>query len=339
MRTRVLDAIVRGAVEEAVGLLRAGALVGFPTETVYGLGANAFRTESVERIFAVKGRPAGKPLMLHVDGAEMARAVVRWSDAAEELARAFWPGPLTLVLPPARAVAEALLGPQGGVAVRAPAHAVALDLIRTLGSPVAGTSANRSGRPSPTTAADVLADLDGVIEAVLDAGPVPLGIESTVVDLTGPVPLLLRPGAVPAREIEPLLPGLALAATARQVGGMEVVAAGGKPIPFILFSGATDRVRREVVAEAARLAQAGKRVGFLGSQETARLLALAGVVVEPLGPADRPADWGLRLFAGLRALGAAGVDVILVDEPEAAPAAEAVVHRLRRAASEVRRME
>ncbi len=336
MTARVLDAVREAAVAEAAALLREGFLVAFPTETVYGLGADIRRGEAVGRVLAVKGRPAGKPLMLHVDGVPMARSVARWSAVAEALARAFWPGPLTLVLEPARELPRAVLGEDGGVSVRAPSHPVALALIGALGAPLAGTSANRSGHPSPTTAAAVLAELGGDIAAVLDAGPTPLGMESTVLDLRGAVPRILRPGPVSPEELEAAV-GLA-PASGREVtpGRMAVVSGSGRPIPLLLLGGEPERVRRAVLEEAVRHARAGRLVGFLGSLELAERLAGAGVRTEALGPAARPGEWGWRLFAALRALGEAGVDVILAEEPQETPGATAVRDRLRRAASEVR---
>lgn len=334
--TLVLDASREGAVAEAASLLRAGRLVAFPTETVYGVGADARRREAVAAVAAVKGRPEGKPLLLHVDGAAMARSLVKWTDGAELLARAFWPGPLTLVLEPARSLPPHLLGPDGGVAVRAPSHPVALALIGLLGAPVAGTSANLSGRPSPTSVAAVLADLGGLIAAVLDAGPTPLGVESTILDLRSDPPRLLRPGAVAREALQAVVGAVVGPRGGDGQGRIVVTGPAGSPVPVLLFAGAGEKVRRRLGEEAARLRAQGRRVGFLGSADLAAALADLGVQVEPMGPADRPAEWGGRLFAALRALGDAGVDVILAEEPPEAPGVAAVRDRLRRAASEVR---
>ncbi len=336
MATLVLDGEREEAVAAAASLLREGRLVAFPTETVYGLGADARRDEALAALVAVKGRPEGKPLMLHVDGVAMARSLVRWNATAERLARAFWPGPLTLILDPVGAFPAPLLGEGGGVAVRAPAHSVALALIGALGAPVAGTSANRAGRPSPTTAAAVLADLAGAIDAVLDAGPTPLGMESTVLDVRAEPPRLLRPGAITREELE-AAGGCRVAGPAGRGGGRILVTdAAGRPIPVLLFAGEPATVRDRLREEAVRLVAQGRRVGFLGSVELADLLSDLGLLSEPVGPADRPAAWGTRLFAALRALGEGGVDVILAEEPRDAGGAAAVRDRLRRMASEVR---
>ncbi|WP_149535862.1 L-threonylcarbamoyladenylate synthase [Siccirubricoccus phaeus] len=195
------------AVAEAAALLRAGALVAFPTETVYGLGGDARNGRAVAAIFAAKGRPHFNPLICHYPSAAAAFADVRADDRAQALAAAFWPGPLTLVLPRRPGCAIDLLAGAGldTLAVRVPAHPLALALLRAAALPVAGPSANLSGQVSPTTPAHVLAGLGGRIAAVLDGGPCAVGVESTVLDLTGAGAVLLRPGGVPAEAIEALI--------------------------------------------------------------------------------------------------------------------------------------
>jgi L-threonylcarbamoyladenylate synthase len=183
--------------DRAAAVLRQGGLVAFPTETVYGLGANGLDPRAVARIFAAKGRPADNPLILHIaDRHEVNKLAARVPANAAALMAKYWPGPLTVVLARTRLVPDAATGGLDTVAVRLPDSTVARELIRLAGVPVAAPSANTSGRPSPTTAQDVLADLDGRIEVVLDAGPCGIGVESTVVDCTTPVPTLLRPGGV-----------------------------------------------------------------------------------------------------------------------------------------------
>ncbi|MEW6048828.1 MAG: L-threonylcarbamoyladenylate synthase, partial [Bacillota bacterium] len=183
---------------QAGRVIRDGGLVAFPTETVYGLGADALSDRAVQRIFEAKGRPADNPLIVHVASVEAVGDLAfpdpfgRW----EMLARRFWPGPLTLVLPCRPVVSRAVTAGLGTVAIRMPRHAVALGLIDAAGRPVAAPSANRSGRPSPSSASHVLEDLDGRIEWVLDGGPTGVGVESTVLDLCGEVPVVLRPGGV-----------------------------------------------------------------------------------------------------------------------------------------------
>ena len=201
--TERLDDTEAGIIS-AAALLRAGELVAFATETVYGLGADATDPRAVAAIFEAKGRPRFNPLICHYADAGTALADVNATDLARRLADAFWPGPLTLVLPRGARCRVALLASAGldTLAVRVPAHATARALLRAVGRPVAAPSANRSGRVSPTTAAHVLRELDGRIAAVLDAGRCPIGVESTVLDLTGERPVLLRPGGATREAIE-----------------------------------------------------------------------------------------------------------------------------------------
>lgn len=193
-------------IARAAALLGQGALVAFPTETVYGLGADARNSLAVARIFEAKGRPRFNPLIVHVASTAQAQTYVEWSDQADALAAAFWPGPLTLVLP-IRAdagLSDLVTADLPSLAIRVPAHPLARDLLTAFGGPVAAPSANPSGRISPTTAAHVMAGLDGRIEAVLDGGPCPVGLESTIIGLTG-APTLLRHGGLPVERIESLL--------------------------------------------------------------------------------------------------------------------------------------
>lgn len=209
--TRRLDADPDG-IAEAAALLGAGRLVAFPTETVYGLGADATDERAVARVFDAKGRPHFNPLIVHVAEAAEAFALGVPDSRAEALAAALWPGPLTLVLPCRPRCPVALLARAGldTVAVRVPAHPVALALIREAGVPVAAPSANRTGAVSPTTAGHVLEGLSGRIDAVLDAGPCPVGVESSVLDLSGRMPLLLRPGGATVEAIEAVIGPVAL---------------------------------------------------------------------------------------------------------------------------------
>lgn len=192
-------------IEQAAAVIRAGGLVAFPTETVYGLGADGLNEAAVRRIFAAKGRPEAKGLILHLSDPAQAREVAEVSPLAERLMEVFFPGPLTLVLPMRPVVPAVTTGGGATVAVRMPDHAVARALIAAAGRPIAAPSANPSGVSPPRTAAEVLAGLDGRFELLLDAGPTPLGTPSTLLDLTQDPPRILRLGAVAAEEIEKLL--------------------------------------------------------------------------------------------------------------------------------------
>ncbi len=239
MRTELIAPDAAG-IARAAALLRAGALVAFPTETVYGLGANALDRSAVARIYAAKSRPSDNPLIVHVAGPE---EIGRWAEADERawlLVDRFWPGPLTLVLP-----SRGLVG-DGTVALRMPAEPIAQHLLAHCARPVSAPSANRSGRPSPTTAEAVLEEMDGRIEAVLAGPPATVGIESTVLDLTGPTPLILRPG-----DIDRLQIAKALSADVGSAGGSQRSPGTryrhyAPDVPVRLFAGSEDWLRREL---------------------------------------------------------------------------------------------
>jgi L-threonylcarbamoyladenylate synthase len=222
MKTRRLSPNT-GGIEEAAALLRQGLLVSFPTETVYGLGADACNGTAVAQVFEAKGRPTFNPLIVHVADIAQARSYVHWSDVAEVLASAFWPGPLTLVLPlkEGHGLSGLVTAGLDTVAIRVPAHPTAHALLQSFDGPVAAPSANPSGRISATTADHVLSGLDGKIAAVLDDGPCPVGLESTIVGLVGPEPVLLRAGGLPEEVIEQ-----ALGHPLGQATGSEITAPG-----------------------------------------------------------------------------------------------------------------
>ncbi|MFG0285782.1 MAG: L-threonylcarbamoyladenylate synthase [Phycisphaerales bacterium JB039] len=281
-------------VGRAVAQLRAGRLVAFPTETVYGLGADALRPEAVEGVFSAKGRPAGNPLIVHVDGAAMAERVADWTEAARRLAARFWPGPLTLVLPATAIVPAQVIAGGDTVAVRAPDHPVALELIGAFGGPLVAPSANRSGAVSPTTAAHVEAAFPEIL--VLDGGPCRAGLESTVLDLTGP-PAILRPG--------PIGP----AAIAAELGVTVAVGAGAAGVarsPGLLG-------RHYAPARPVRLLGAGE---VAAPPAGVAWLALdrppgAGVIAMP----PDGAAYAARLYAALREADASGAGEIWIDLP------------------------
>jgi L-threonylcarbamoyladenylate synthase len=278
----------------AAALLLAGELVAFPTETVYGLGADATRNTAVAAVFAAKGRPHFNPLICHYPDADAAFGHVEATEMATRLAAAFWPGPLTLVLPRRITCPVALLAGAGldTLAVRVPAHPVALALLRAVGRPVAAPSANRSGQVSPTTADHVLQGLDGRIAAVVDGGACAVGVESTVLDLSGPRPFLLRPGGVTAEAIEavvgPVGHGITPAAAeqSRTLRSPGLLVSHYAPhLPVRLYA-------RAVAADEALLAFGPRLPG-------------AGVTFD-LSPAGDTAEAAANLFAGLRWLDAEG---------------------------------
>jgi len=322
------------ALDRATEVLRRGGLVAIPTETVYGLAADALDEEAVDGIFRAKGRPAGNPLIVHVADSAMARSLAAaWPRAAAALAAAFWPGPLTLVVPKGRQVPAIVTAGGETVALRCPAHPLARRLIERSGIPLAAPSANRSERLSPTTAHHVLTSLGNRIDLILDAGPATEGIESTVVDCTTSPPRILRPGPVAAGAIEAVLGG---PVEVGPVGESEA----GRPArsPGQLPRHYCPRTPLELPADpparVAELLAAGRRVGWLvlADAEEARRLAASGDLVAVPMPAD-PAGYARCLYATLHALDARELDRIVADPPPASDAWRAVRDRLSRAAS------
>lgn len=325
-------------IEQAAELLRRGELVAFPTETVYGLGANAFDAAAVRRIFSAKQRPAADPLIVHIAALDQLRdIVVELPALALTLARAFWPGPLTLVLPRGSRIPHEVTAGTETVAVRMPDHPIAFALLRAAGVPIAAPSANRFTRPSPTTAQHVLHDLDGRIALVIDGGPTRIGLESTVVSLIGPVPELLRPGGVPIEDLRPLLPNLVYqprylveSATAQAAPGMLLkhYAPDGE---VLLYRGPRAAVLEQMHAAVATAAAHNQRIGVLVADEDRSAFAESAAVVVALGSQTNLAEVGARLFAGLRELEQAGVAVMLVRAFEQSGLGLAIWDRLLRA--------
>jgi L-threonylcarbamoyladenylate synthase len=329
------EGVPDSAIARAAALLREGKLVAFPTETVYGLGADATNPDAVAAIFAAKGRPASDPLIVHIADLEQLASVVAETPAlALKLAQRFWPGPLTLVLPRAEAIPLNVTAGGPTVGVRMPAAIVAQKLLRTAGIPVAAPSANRFMRTSPTTAAHVLADLDGRIDCVLDGGPCVVGVESTVLDLTTSPPRILRPGAVTLEQLREVAPQVAgplekdAGPVARAPGQMERHYA--PHTPLVVFAGQGERALAAIRAEAAAALARGERVGaLLPESETGALVGL-DVRVQSLG-ADLEAA-SRRLYAALRALDSAGLGLLLTHTYDDSGLGLALNDRLRRAA-------
>ncbi|MBI2713991.1 MAG: threonylcarbamoyl-AMP synthase [Rhizobiales bacterium] len=313
--TRVLQTD-RDAIAAAAACLAQGGLVAFPTETVYGLGAAAGNGEAIARLYAAKGRPAFNPLIAHVADAAAARRLAVFDDAATRLAAAFWPGPLTLVLPKRTdcGVADLALAGLDSVAVRVPAHPVAAALLKAFNGPVVAPSANRSGHVSPTDAAHVLHDLRGRIDLIIDSGPCTVGVESTIVSCLGE-PTLLRPGGLPREDIERALNrALAIPAVAEET-----------PLaPGMLASHYAPKARLRLDAQAPRADEAllafGPAPAFFG---TTLNLSARGDLIEA----------ATNLFSHLRALDACGATTIAVMPVPHEGLGEAINDRLARAAA------
>ncbi|MBI4494224.1 MAG: threonylcarbamoyl-AMP synthase [Chloroflexi bacterium] len=327
------------AIARAAQVLRRGGLVAIPTETVYGLAANAFDPEAVRSIFRAKERPRHDPLIVHLASAEELPRVARHvPPEAQRLAEAFWPGPLTLLLPRAPQVPSEVTAGLDTVGVRVPSHAVARAVIAAAGVPVAAPSANRFGHTSPTTAQHVLHDLDGRIDLVLDAGPTTVGVESTVLDLTSDPPRVLRPGGVPvealAQVLEREVPVGASAGPARAPG--QLLRHYAPRARLELFEGTPEATLHAIADQARRHLQQGKRVGLLlADEDVAALGALEPqeqVLVRPVGSRRDLAEIARRLYAELRRLDTQGPDVILARTFGTEGLGLAIADRLRRAA-------
>jgi L-threonylcarbamoyladenylate synthase len=332
-----LDAAeAQDVLERGAEILRAGGLVALPTETVYGLGANALDAGAVGRIFVAKQRPAWDPVIVHIASLSMLEGLVEEVPAAaQRLMEAFWPGPLTLLLRRSRAVPEAVTAGKPLVGVRMPAHPVALELIRRAGVPVAAPSANLFGRTSPTTAAHVLEDLDGRIDAVVDAGATVHGVESTVLD-PGESPMVIyRPGAVTAEQIR----AVAGPVEVFRGGGLEAGPREALPSPGLGLRHYAPRARMVLVeGEPAelrvRLGEAvlhwpGERVGVMLPADIAGLNL--GAVEFKWGRWAAPEEMARELYAGLRALDAAGCTVIVCPVPQGEGIGAAIRDRLKKA--------
>ena len=316
-------------VRRAGELLRRGGLVAFPTETVYGLGANALDAHAVARIFAAKGRPTYDPLIVHVLNAGVARAVARdWPDAAERLARAFWPGPLTLVVPKRRMIPDIVTAGLDTVGLRVPSHPVARAILEAATVPIAAPSANRFSELSPTRAEHVERALGDRVDLIVDGGPTTVGIESTVVDVSGDRPVILRPGTIPSPEL------------AAAIGALDIASSGGRDdstqprrAPGMLDRHYAPRARLEVFS-------GGSRAASLIAAHAARGSTVGALVLAPLDDSaartvqmpNDPAAYARALYHALHTLDAAGCDVILVEAPPEGAAWAGVRDRLSRAA-------
>jgi L-threonylcarbamoyladenylate synthase len=325
----------KSLIQQAAAIIRAGGLVAFPTETVYGLGADALDSAAVRRIYLAKGRPAWDPLIVHVaEPEDIHRYTHDHSVLTEKLIRAFMPGPLTLVLPKREVISEVVTAGRDTVAIRMPQHPVARALIRYSMTPFAAPSANKFGRPSPTTADHVLHDLRGEIDAVLDAGATPLGVESTILDMTTDPPTLLRPGCVPREAIEAIVGEV-------RVLGRAFEADESLPAPGLSA--------RHYAPSAQVILCAPSPEAFYGAlKDTLSRYAFVGAMRPeewklPDSNRLRVYEWGAwgdwetlaqRLFLGLRALESLGVHAIVCPLPPEEGLARALRDRLQRAAAE-----
>ena len=336
MKTKVLP-VGEGAIAQAAKIIREGGLVGMPTETVYGLGANALDETAVMKIFEAKGRPADNPLIVHVSCVEEVAPLVRAiPEAAKKLMQAYWPGPMTLVLPKADCIPAAVSAGLDTVGIRLPASEAARALIAAAGCPIAAPSANRSGRPSPTTAQHVFEDMDGRIPMILDGGACGVGVESSVIDATGHVPVILRPGGVTPEMVEAVVGCVAVdehVMSPLQEG--DIVRSPGMKYKHyapkaktVIFDGCAENVIAAIIARYDEAEAAGGKPAILGFDEH----DFGARTRISLGSAARPDEAAARLFAALRELDERGETLALCEAVEATGIGLAVMNRMGRAA-------
>ncbi len=357
MKTIIKDI---SGIEEAAEIIRRGGLVAFPTETVYGLGGNALDPEASRKIYAAKGRPSDNPLIVHVASIEQVKPLVSaFPEDARRLMETYWPGPLTIILPKSEIVPPETTGGLGTVAIRCPENKCTLAFINAAGLPIAGPSANTSGKPSPTEAAHVMHDLDGKIDMILDDGPVGIGVESTIIDLTGDRPTLLRPGAITVEELSETLgktveidPAIIAGSVSE---GVHPKAPGMKYRHYApnarmslavtaLLKKKDFRVSAEERAEADRLVaarirreteaalEAGRKVGIICCRETEAEYAGAAADIQVLGSRLDPLSMTHNLFRVLRKFDEDGVQEIFAESYSDRGVGFALMNRMRKAA-------
>ncbi|MGJ3238159.1 MAG: L-threonylcarbamoyladenylate synthase [Anaerolineae bacterium] len=320
----------------AAQVILEGGLVAFPTETVYGLGANALNVEAVERIFKAKDRPANDPIIIHIDALDQLKLIaVDVPDIAYQLAETYWPGALTLVLKRADTVPDIVTAGQATVAVRMPSHPVAQTLLRQAGVPIGAPSANRFGRPSPTNALHVMHDLDGRVDVILNAGMTHIGVESTIIDLTRPIPTMLRPGGITFEALRADLPSLAF--RPRHLLDNEIAPAPGTLMKHYspnaevrVYQGSGDRVWQVMRDDAQARLQDGQWVGIMVLDD--EIMHFEGVRAHYVLLGKTKEAMAAHLFAGMRELDANESDVIMIRMPEQTGLGLAIYDRLQRAA-------
>lgn len=328
------------ALDEAAKLLQRGELVAFPTETVYGLGANALDAQACAKIFAVKGRPQDNPLIVHIAGQEEAdRLVSHWPETAKLCAKHFWPGPLTLVLPKNDIVPDEVTAGLKTVAIRMPSHPVALALLKRCGLPVAAPSANLSGKPSPTSGTHVWQDLQGAVPLILDAGACEVGVESTVLDLSGDIPVILRPGGISKEQLEGILGEVQVSLLSEEhnipkAPGMKYRHYAPKG-EMLLLDGTREKILERMGQEISKAHMRLKKVGILCTLESAPFLhAQLPDLLFVLGSEERPEEVASNLFEGLRLCDSQGIDVILAEGVNEGGIGLAIMNRLEKAAGQ-----
>ncbi|HSH36840.1 L-threonylcarbamoyladenylate synthase [Schnuerera sp.] len=324
-------------VMEGVDLIRKGKLVAFPTETVYGLGANGLNQEAVKKIFMAKGRPQDNPLILHTSSIEDIRPLVKSiSKEAEMIMKRFWPGPLTILFKKSSLVPEIITAGLDTVAIRMPNHPIALELIKESGVPIAAPSANTSGKPSPTSARHVIEDLHGKIHMIIDGGNTGVGLESTVLDLTQKTPMILRPGGITLEDLQKIIPNVE--------EDLSIVKDDKDIIPkspgqkyrhyapkadMIVFSGKLEDIVMEIKTKTKEYISKGKTVGIMATEET-KTRYEEGLIIS-VGNRENMETIGHNLFNTIRQFDEEDVDIILAEGVKKSQIGTAIMNRLKKA--------
>lgn len=344
---RVSEDDFDAVINEAVAIIKSGGTVAFPTETVYGLGADGLNPEAVRKIFEAKGRPPGNPLSLLVHSREDIEKIAKnIPEKAFRLMDTFWPGPLTIILEKNDAVPGITSGNLPSIGVRMPDHRIPLELVKRTGTPIAAPSANLSGKPSPSLAAHVAADLTGRIDAIIDGGEAAIGLESTVIDMTVEPPVVLRPGAVGIKELETVIGEVRSGYKDVKTwidGGQQDNQAGQKyghytpDTKVVLVEGERKLVSEKIAELLGDYRSRGEKAGLLLSEEIAGLINVNGLCADDcflLGSLKEPEVAAKKLFEGLRKMDRKGLDVIVADGSfSRSGLGDALINRLREASS------
>lgn len=341
METRIVNLnkldIDEEILNEAAKIINKGGLVAFPTETVYGLGANGLDEEAVKKIYIAKERPQDNPVILHVSSKEEVNALVsEVSEVAKLCMEKFWPGPLTLILNRSSIVPDVITGGLDSVAIRMPNNEIALKLIEEAGTPIAAPSANTSGSPSPTKANHVIEDLKGKIDMIIDGGSTEVGLESTILDLTGDVPSILRPGGITLEQLREIIPNIIVDVS--EVSENVTPKSPGQKYrhyapaaELILFEGKVSNISKAINEKTLELMEEGRKVGIMATEETKEEYPEGYVIV--VGSRDKKESIASNLFTAIRFFDEAGVNIILAEGIEMDNIGTAIMNRLVKAAS------
>lgn len=331
--------IDKKSIEEAVDIIKGGGTVVFPTETVYGLGANGLDSQAVEKIFLAKGRPSDNPLILHVHSiSQVENLVLETPEIARLCMEEFWPGALTLIFKKSSKVPDIITGGLDTVAIRMPNNNIALELIKGVNIPIAAPSANLSGRPSPTSAKHVIEDLVGRVDMIIDGGSTGIGIESTVLDLSENIPRILRPGSVTREDLEKIIPNIEVEVsiideeekTRPKSPGQKYKHYAPRAEMF-LFTGDLENIIETIKKKAGEYEKKEKKTGIMCTDETKK--HYEGFLALSLGSREKPETIGQNLFKALRLLDEENVDIILAEAIESSNIGLAIMNRMIKASS------